>query len=84
MYEELLSEKIDEKMVKEMMGNCEKCNRIDPAVRFYWGSGTLTTTSPWERWYCDMTHVTNMPFLTIIDGYTKLTKCERIKDSECY
>ena len=73
MCEELSSGSIDEKMVKEMVDNCEKCTRIDPAVRFCWRSGTLTPTSPWERWYCDITHVTNMPFLTIIDGFTKLT-----------
>ena len=57
---------VERSVVKNVVQNCDKCNRIDPAsVR--WKKGSLGVEGTWSRVAVDVTHYEGSPYLTLVD-----------------
>ena len=66
--------------VKAVVGKCQRCAVIDPAVTFRWQKGSIVTSSVWERLALDITHVSGQPYLSCIDCASRFTIWRGLKD----
>ena len=68
--EKFLWKKQYNKLIREVVRNCERCTRICPAKTNHF-KGSLTTKRTWFRVSADITHVGGTQFLTVIDNASK-------------
>ncbi len=55
-----------EALVKDVVGECSQCRRIDPAA-VRWEHGTLEVDEPWERIAVDLVHAQGHVYLSLVD-----------------
>ena len=60
-------EGVSRKMVKRVVNRCDRCARVDPAVRFSWMEGSTITSRTWQRLAIDVTYVNQLPYLSLVD-----------------
>ena len=80
---ELLRERfasVDRKTVKEVVNEYRQCAMIDPAVNFWWQSGTIASDTVWEKLAVDITHVNGQPYLSCIDCGSRFTIWRPLKN----
>lgn len=61
-----LEVEINENIVKQVIARCSKCRSIDPGPE-KWEHGKLEVTSVWTRLASDITHVSGVPYLSVVD-----------------
>ena len=57
---------IERGIVENVVKECLVCRRVDPAPAS-WDKGTLAVDKVWHRLAVDITHMNNIPYLSIID-----------------
>lgn len=63
----------DKETVTQVVRQCDRCSRIDPAITVRWERGTISAESTWQVLSVDIAYVRGVPYLSIIDvfsGYT--------------
>ena len=61
-----LGRPISRKLVRQVVRDCQQCQRIDPAPA-HWRTGTLEVAETWERLAADITHYKGRAYLTLVD-----------------
>jgi transposase InsO family protein len=71
---------VSKKDVRRVVKSCQACARVDPARKFSWDHGTISSSEVWEKLATDITHIGNRVYLTMIDVATKFTIWRQLKD----
>ncbi len=66
--------------VKAVVGKCQRCAVIDPAVTFHWQKGSIVTSLVWERLALDITHMSGSPYLSCINCALQFTIWRGLRD----
>ena len=75
---EQFGEAVSRRQVRKVVTRCDACARVDPAARLRWEKGEVTVSGIWRRLAADITHVTGLPWLTVVDCGSGFTVWHRL------
>lgn len=77
---EKFGQAVSRRVVKKVVSECERCQRIDPSPNFQWDRGAISAGDVWEKLAVDITHSGGAPHLSVIDLFSKFAVWRRLRD----